>query len=261
MNVAIDRTIFAQTAIDHGPRSLLGRVLLKAEAGVRDRGVTLSFATMQEFLDTHARNRGTWGAVFRGFDPALNDLNDENSFCLLGRNEEGEVIATQAGRLYDWSDSSCHEEMQELRLLYSNPAEHKLPTERCEVTALAARSIKGRVFYSGGAWYRPDYRGVGLVSLLPRLARTLACARWDTSCTITLMVERNIKKGVFPRNGYRNIEWDVHFIDTREGTIQFALLWMKRDEMLQDLQQFLDEDASLGGLGEQTVVHKRASNT
>ena len=155
MNVAIDRTIFAQTAIDHGPRSLLGRVLLKAEAGVRDRGVTLSFATMQEFLDTHARNRATWGAVFRGFDPALNDLNDENSFCLLGRNEEGEVIATQAGRLYDWSDSSCHEEMQELRLLYSNPAEHKLPTERCEVTALAARSIKGRVFYSGGAWYAP----------------------------------------------------------------------------------------------------------
>jgi hypothetical protein len=54
---------------------------------------------------------------------------------------------------------------------------------------------------------------------------------------------------------------DVHFIDTREGTIQFALLWMKRDEMLQDLQQFLDEDASLAGFGEQTVVHKRASNT
>jgi hypothetical protein len=260
LNVAIDRTIFAQTAIDYGPRSLLGRVLLKAEAGARNRGVTLSFATMQEFLDTHARNRATWGAVFRGFDPALNDLNEDNSFCLLGRNEEGEVVATQAGRLYDWTSSCCHEEMEALRLLYSHPDQHKLPTERCEVTALAARAIKGRVFYSGGAWYRPDYRGVGLVSLLPRLARTLACAKWDTSCTMTLMVENNVKKGVFPRNGYRNIEWDVHFIDTREGTIQFALLWMKRDEMLQDLQQFLEQDDSLGALGEQAVVRKRATN-
>ena len=32
MNIAIDSTIFAKTSIDHGPRSLLGRVLLKAEA-------------------------------------------------------------------------------------------------------------------------------------------------------------------------------------------------------------------------------------
>jgi hypothetical protein len=31
----------------------------------------------------------------------------------------------------------------------------------------------------------------------------------DVSCTITLMVEKNVNKGVFPRNGYRNIEWDV----------------------------------------------------
>src|SRR5262245_80569 len=203
MNIAIDSTIFAKTSIDHGPRSLLGRVLLKAEAGVRERGVTLSFASMREFLDTHAQNRASWGAVFRGFDPDLNDLNDENCFCLLGRNEAGEVVATQAGRLYDWTDSTCHEEMRALRLLYGNPREHKLPTERCEVTALAAHAIKGRVFYSGGAWYRPDYRGVGLVSLLPRLARSIACARWDTSSTIELMVERNSHTGLFPTNRSR----------------------------------------------------------
>jgi len=254
MNTVIDRTIFSNITIEHEPRSLLGRVILKAEASVRERGVRLSFATMQDFVETNARNRATWGAVFRGFDPELNDLDDANSFCLIGRNSKGEVVATQAGRLYDWTDSSCYEEMRALRLLYRDPAAQKLPRERCEVTALAARGIRGRVFYSGGAWYRPDYRGLGLVSFLPRLARSLAHAKWDVSCTITLMVEKNVNKGVFPRNGYRNIEWDVDFIDSREGSINFALLWMKRDETLQDLKQFLE------GVGEQALLSKRAAN-
>jgi hypothetical protein len=50
----------------------------------------------------------------------------------------------------------------------------------------------------------------------------------------------------------------VNFIDTREGSIHFALLWIKRDEMLKDLQNFLD-DPVLGRLGE-TVASKRAAN-
>ena len=115
-----------------------------------------------------------------------------------------------------------------------------MPNERCEVTALVAKGIDGRVFYSGGAWYHPNYRGIGLVEILPRMARVLACARWDTHCTITMMAEHNVKKGVFPRNGYHNLEWEVRFIDTRSGTMRFALLWTKRDEMLDDLEQFLD---------------------
>jgi hypothetical protein len=66
--------------------------------------------------------------------------------------------------------------MQELRLLYSNPAEHKPPTERCEVTA-RSRPAPSRVACSilVGLRYRPDYRGVGLVSLLPRLAHACLC--------------------------------------------------------------------------------------
>ena len=47
------------------------------------------------------------------------------------------------------------------------------------------------------------------------------------------------QEGRVSRNGYRNIEWDVQFIGTRCGSIRFALLWIKRDEMLEDLQNFL----------------------
>jgi hypothetical protein len=240
MKVSIKETLFSNISINYGPPGLLGRTLLKAEAAARVRGVTLSFASMQDLMLVNEANRDTWGPVFPGFDPAYNDLTPENSFCLLGRNARGDVVATQAGRLYDWTDTNYHEQARSFGLIYRDPYTQRLPDERCEVTALAAKGIDGRVFYSGGAWYQPNYRGIGLVEILPRMARALAYTRWDTQCTITMMAEHNVKKGVFPRNGYHNLEWDVRFIDTRSGTIRFALLWTKRDEMLEDLEQFLD---------------------
>ena len=238
---SVAKSLFSEIKIDYEPRGLLGRVLLKAEAAANARGVSLSFAPMQELAALNAANYATWGPVFTGFDPAYNDLTPGNSFCIIGRNAAGEVVATQAARLYDWTGSNYREEAQSFRLIYSDPGAHKLADERCEVTALAAKGIEGHVLYSGGAWYNPRYRGLGLVEILPRMARALARARWNTTCTITMMAEHNVKKGVFPRNGYRNLEWEVRFIGTRAGTVRFALLWIKHDEMLEDLEQFLGD--------------------
>jgi hypothetical protein len=86
------------------------------------------------------------------------------------------------------------------------------------------------------------------------MARALAHALWNTHCTITMMAEHNVSKGVFPRNGYHNLEWEVRLIDTRSGTMRFALLWTKRDEMLEDLEQFLS------GFDVKVGPGKRAAN-
>src|SRR5262249_13070755 len=171
MNVSVDETLFSKICINYGPAGLLGRALLKAEAAARARGVTLSFASMQDLMLINEANRESWGPVFPGFDPAYNDLTPENSFCLLGRNAKGAIVATQAGRLYDWTDTTYDEQARSFGLIYRDPATQRLPNERCEVTALAAKGIDGRVFYSGGAWYHPGYRGLGLVEILPRMAR------------------------------------------------------------------------------------------
>jgi hypothetical protein len=55
----------------------------------------------------------------------------------------------------------------------------KRPGERCLVTAPATRRIRGRVVFSGAAWYRPDYRGRGLSAILPRVGKAYALARWS----------------------------------------------------------------------------------
>ena len=89
------------------------------------------------------------------------------------------------------------------------------------------------------AWYRRDYRGKGLVEYLPRLSRAYAAGVWGTETTITMMAENNVKKGVFPRNGYRNIEMDVDVVNSQGGTIRFAYIWTKGEEMEEDLEEFL----------------------
>ena len=48
------------------------------------------------------------------------------------------------------------------------------------------------------------------------------------------MAEAVVRGKVFPRNGYRNIEWDIKMFNSRGKIPRFALLWTKRDEMLED---------------------------
>jgi hypothetical protein len=149
------------------------------------------------------------------------------------------VVATQAARLYSWPETNYHEEAISLRLLYGDPAKCKLPGERCEVTAVAARGLTGRIVFSGAAWCRPDYRRRGLVEILPRIARALAYTRWNSDCTVTMMAEALVRKGVAQATGHKNIEWDVRLMNARPGTLRLALLWTKKEEMLEDLEAFL----------------------
>jgi hypothetical protein len=121
MNVSVDETVFSNLSLKYGPPGLLGCALLKAEAAVRARGVSLSFGSMQDLMLVNDANRESWGPVFPGFDPAYNDLTPDNSFCLLGRNASGDVVATQAGRFYDWTGTSYDEQARSFGLIYRDP--------------------------------------------------------------------------------------------------------------------------------------------
>jgi hypothetical protein len=232
-------TLFSQIVVQHGPAGLLGRLFLLCEAELHRRGIRLRFAGMDELLAVNRANADTWAPLWSGFDPSFTNLSPENSFCILGCDLDGNVVATQAARFLDWPDTNYHEEAESLRLMYADPDASKLPGERCRVTALAAKGMSGRVAYSGAAWYRPDYRGKALVEFLPRISRSLAHTRWDTHCTVTMMAEAVVRGKVFPRNGYRNIEWDIKMYNSRGQIPRFALIWSKRDEMLEDLKDFL----------------------
>lgn len=242
-------TVFSQANLRFGPLPLLGRTILAAEELSRQKGVTLRFATPGEFLDVNIANAATWHGLLALFDHRYNALSQENSFFIFGANATGEVVACQAGVLFDFDGTSFAEEIASLRLFYRDPATMKNAGERVEVSSLAARGTTGRVVYSGGAWYRRDYRGIGLVEWIPRVGRAIARGRWDTRATVTIMAENNVKKTVFPRNGYPNLEWAIDLYNTNAGTARAAYLWSKDEEMLADLEAFLERVAPQGDLG------------
>ena len=68
-------------------------------------------------------------ALFPAFNPEFCELNEDNSFCVVGRDENGDIVATQAGRLFDWRSSSFAEAAGNLTLLYDDPEKSALPGE------------------------------------------------------------------------------------------------------------------------------------
>ncbi len=228
--------------VDHGPRGLLGRFFLAAEQAVRQRGVYLEFGSFDDLVETNRRNFHTWSQLNRAFDASVAPIPPDRAFCILGRNRSGEVVATQAARLYDIGDECLGDVMQSLRLFFPDTLTPELAArEKCEVTAPAARKLKGRIVYSGGGWYHPDFRGCSLSAILPRMSRAYAFTRWNSDYTVTWVVDALIKKGVLARYGYTNVEWGVRFSSAGVVYYEGALAWMHHAQMIEDLAQSLSK--------------------
>jgi hypothetical protein len=246
---AAHQSFIAGLVINHGPPEFLGRLILSADTAARARGVFLSFAGLDELVSINRANSKSWRPLLPVFDPNCGLFAPTSAFCLLGRNDAGEVVVTQAARFFDWEGTSLHEEATSLRLLYREPEAWRQVGEAVEVTAPSARTITGKVAYTGAHWCRRDFRGKGLPAITPRIARALAIAFWDIEVACTLMVEDVFARGVARRAGYFNAERSVELKNTPLGTLTTALLWSHRNEIVADLEDFLanfvDTDAGV----------------
>jgi hypothetical protein len=230
---------FNDVALCHGPRGLLRRVLETADAAARRRGVFLGFATLEELVGINRSNSDTWRPLLPIFDPACGRFDATRAFCILGRNASSEVVVTQAARFFDWDSSSFLDEATSLRLFYHDPVACRRPGEAVSVTAPSARTIKGRVAFTGAHWCRPDFRAQGLPAITPRIARALALTWWNVEYTCTIMAQDVFSRGVASKAGYPNVEWGVSLNNTPVGTLLAALLWSDRPSLLADLETYL----------------------
>lgn len=222
--------------ISYGPHNLLGRFFLKATEMAADRGVTLRFASFDELAAANARNAKSWRPLDTILNPDLSQLDDTTSFCIVGENGDGEVVATQGLRLYDWRGSNLKAEAEALRMFYRDPAD-AAPGEACRVSAASASRITGLVGYAGGVWYRPDYRGGRLSTILPRVGRTITLARWGVDFVTGMMAEATVAAGFASRSGFASVEWDIlrrnaPVSGIPESTLRLALVFMTADEVV-----------------------------
>lgn len=229
-----EQSLLSSITVDYGPPEPIARLFLKAETAAREAGVRLSFAPLEALADINQQHRDSWRPLLPLFMPGLGGVTPETGFCILGRNRAGEVVATQAARLYTWTDTNFKAEAESLRLFYRDPARAQ-PGEACRVTATSAEQIYGRIAFSGAVWFRPDYRNRGLQYNLPRLSRVLAFTRWYTDITLSIMAESVARAGAAERAGYRNVDWDVQLTNSPVGTVRCALIWMPQEHLLEDL--------------------------
>jgi hypothetical protein len=231
----------AHLKIKYGPVGLLGRFFLWADTAARDRGVTLSFASLQDLVEANKANSDSWRPLVPVFDEALGGVTPETVFVLMGRNKDGQVVATQAARLYEWPETSLKDEGDSLRMFYADPDAAFARGDRCKITAPIAEKITGRVVFSGGIWYRRDFRGRDLGTILPRISRAYALTRWNTDFTIGMLADAVIAGGLAARAGYTKIEHSsVELVVSPLGGTRCGLAWMQSDELLADLAAIMD---------------------
>jgi hypothetical protein len=220
---------------------LLGRFFLWADTAARDRGVALSFASFQDLKEANKANSDSWRPLVPVFDEALGGVTAETGFALIGRDKHGEVVATQAARIYDWRETSLKDEATSLRMFYADPDAALARGDRCEITAPIAEKISGRVAFSGAIWYRRDFRGKDLATILPRISRAYALTRWNSDFTIGMMADTVIAGGLAERSGWTKLEnRSVELVASPLGGMRCALLWMQSDELLADLAAIMD---------------------
>ena len=233
--------LITDITVEHGPVDLFGRFFLLADTAVRQRGVTLSFGSFEELLAVNQKNRDSWGIMTSMYDYRCcpDGLAPDKAFCMLGRDVNGNVVATHAARLYDLGDRSMQEVGDAMLLHHDDPARTKQPGESIEVTAPAAKSIKGKLLINGGVWYHPRYRKRQLSMIIPRIARIYAYTRWKIDRSMGLTMEGPTAGGVIDSLGYPHREWGLQISNAQNGSPRCCLAWMDAGELLADLRGFL----------------------
>jgi hypothetical protein len=222
--------------IKHGPAPLLARFVLEGDKAARQMGIRLRLRyDFGELLYVNKQRiaHGDWYRLPNMFHPDYSDLCPENSYWISGENEHGEIVVTQAGRVYHWPESTLE---QEARLMFYADREEG---QRCIVTAEAAKTITGVVFYGGSVWVRPDFRGRQLSRLLPRIGRAYAVARWPVDSGISFVGPALVDKGIAAGYGYKHASYSIFYPGSPWGDVEFVLVSLSVSEAYDDFANML----------------------
>lgn len=175
------------------------------------------------------------------FNPELHGLNAGNAFWMTGRNEEGELIHTQAAKRVNLSGRPLSSYLLRKFRAFPPPLPGvDLNTSRFRATPGTHR-ISGTAAYHGEFWVAPErgkYRGVGLAPVFGRSGMLEMMQRWDPDWIYGFILNVVAYKGFGARIGYLHLEPSVlkWVVDGRDAPIDTFLAYNSRE----DLEYLLD---------------------
>jgi hypothetical protein len=228
--------------IKHGPARLLATFVLAGDRAARQIGIRLQLRhDFHElvYLNKERTSRGDWFRLVDMFNPQHCDLTVENSYWISGENERGEIVLTQAGRIFYWPDTTLKEEA---RLMFYGG--HDIG-QQCVVTASAANLITGVVFCAGSHWIHPNFRGIRFSQLLGRLGRAYAVSRWPVDWAIALITPPLVENRVAAGYGYKHQSRSIFYPGSPLGDLELILNYLSALEAYEDLANFLTTKLSV----------------
>jgi hypothetical protein len=127
--LAFETPFTSRLKLKYGPLDHLGHFFFRVEQKLAAVGLVLSFCTFDELVAVNQANVDSWRPLLPSFDPTQSLLTNENAFCICARNASGDVVATQAAKLFVWTDTNFFEEAASMRLFYKDPAKSRLADE------------------------------------------------------------------------------------------------------------------------------------
>lgn len=179
------------------------------------------------------------------FDNDKNLLGRGNAVWVIGRNEAGEIMHTQALRLLPTGRGSVADYFR-INFRGFSPSGPDIDFERSRYRAgPGAKRIRGRVGYSGETWIGGapgEYRGSGLSSLLGRYALLTALRQLDVDYVVGFMIRPVAHKGFCLRMGFMHVEplalrW---YVRNEPDPVEAVMVYMSRE----DIQFTLDLPAT-----------------
>jgi len=251
--------------IKYGPAELLARFVLAGDMAARRRGIELRLRHDFDELAYLSKQPIAQRSQFRLMNMFNSeyavDLTPENSYWISGQDEYGEIVLTQAGRVYHWPETTLEDEA---RLMFFGGRDLG---QHCIVTAEAAKVITGVAFYGGQGWVRPDFRGRHVSRLFPRLGRAYALARWPVDWSFSFVAPMLVEKGIAHGYGYRHLSSSIVYPDTQWGAIDAVVASLTAEEAYDDFADFLmtdlsgrDEADNAGRFSDSTVLDDRVTN-
>jgi hypothetical protein len=224
--------------VRHGS-PLLARFILEADRAARAAGIYLrvrhDFDRLAELNDEQVA-LGNWYPLIEMLDPRRSDVSPANAFWISGENDAGEIVSTNAGRIYDWRDTNLEE--QAVAMMYGRD-----DGQPVIITTDVPKTIFGVVQSMGGTWVRPDYRSRGLSHLLPRVGRAYGLSRWPVDWIIAFVTMAHYKNGYAFGYGARHFSGSVVYPE--HHLPELVLAYTARDEVYDDFETYLTELSDL----------------
>lgn len=181
------------------------------------------------------------GPMYPMFDVSNSYIDASNGLWICGFDREGDLIHTQAVRLFDLSGTTLAMHLNDHRHKYITPDSTPDPDLTFYTGPEALRTITGRVCYQGDFWIRSrglgGPRSQGATSLLSRVLLEMMVAVWNPSYVFALIPKQLAAKGAHLRYGYTHCEPGRWLGPDQQVTDEDYLIWMAGSDLANLMSQ------------------------